>query len=97
MMMTLYKYKLIFIGTTLKNRKPITFIPYNNSKKDNKEDFLMDKNKILAWANDLIDRFEESEKTVADETATDIHYCTNQITIECNELRQEIEELLEIN
>lgn len=56
----------------------------------------MNKQSILQFVNDLIEKYEEAETTAIEETASDISGSLYYLQKECNELREEIKVLLEI-
>jgi hypothetical protein len=57
----------------------------------------LNKLKILEWANNLIEQYEEYGTTVIEETSNDIQYCLDQLKIECDDLREEIKDLVNID
>lgn len=57
----------------------------------------MNKQAILKWAYELIERYEEVADTAIEETSSNIENSNQMLREECRELRNEIEELLRKN
>lgn len=57
----------------------------------------MDKQKILEWANELIQEYQDSAETVIGEFEADVDKGFKENEQYCDELREEIKNLLELN